>query len=73
MQARAAVMSEPHGRWTIETLEVAEPGPQEVLVRVVRAAFARPMCSPAMGSFRSRVRPCTVMKAPAWSSGWAVP
>ena len=26
MQARAAVMPEPHGRWTIETLEVAEPG-----------------------------------------------
>ena len=34
MQARAAVMPEPHGRWTIETLGVAEPGPQEALVRV---------------------------------------
>jgi len=27
-------MPEPHGRWTIETLEVAEPGPQAALVRV---------------------------------------
>ena len=34
MQAQAAVMPERHGRWTIDTLEVAEPGPQEVKVAV---------------------------------------
>ncbi len=41
MQAKAAVMPEPHGRWTIETLEVAEPGPQEVLVRVVASGICQ--------------------------------
>jgi aryl-alcohol dehydrogenase len=41
MQARAAVMPERHGRWTIDTLEVAEPGPQEVLVRVVASGICQ--------------------------------
>src|SRR5499425_3268826 len=41
MQARAAVMPERHGRWTIETLEVAEPGPQKVLVRVVASGICQ--------------------------------
>ena len=41
MQARAAVMPERFGRWTIETLEVAEPGPQEVLVRVVASGICQ--------------------------------
>ena len=41
MQARAAVMPERHGRWTLETLEVAEPGPQEVLVRVVASGICQ--------------------------------
>jgi aryl-alcohol dehydrogenase len=41
MQTRAAVMSERHGRWTIDTLEVAEPGPQEVLVRVVASGICQ--------------------------------
>lgn len=41
MQARAAVMPERHGRWTIETLEVAAPGPQEVLVRVVASGICQ--------------------------------
>ncbi len=41
MQARAAVMAEPHGRWTIETLDVAEPGPQEVLVRVAASGICQ--------------------------------
>jgi aryl-alcohol dehydrogenase len=41
MQARAAVMPELHGRWTIDTLEVAEPGPQEVLVRVVASGICQ--------------------------------
>ena len=34
-------MPERHGRWTIETLEVAEPGPQEVLVRVVASGICQ--------------------------------
>ena len=41
MQARAAVMPERHGHWMIETLEVAEPGPQEVLVRVVASGICQ--------------------------------
>ena len=60
MQARAAVMSEPHGRWTIETLEVAEPGPQEVLVRVVASGICqtdvharRVLSDPVSGRVRS--------------------
>ncbi len=54
MQARAAVMPEPHGRWTIETLEVAEPGPQEVLVRVVASGICRRVLSdPVSGRVRA--------------------
>jgi aryl-alcohol dehydrogenase len=34
-------MPERHGRWTLETLEVAEPGPQEVLVRVVASGICQ--------------------------------
>ncbi len=41
MQARAAVMSERHGRWTMETLDVAEPGPQEVRVRVMASGICQ--------------------------------
>ena len=72
MQARAAVMPERHGRWTIETLEVAEPGPQEVLVRVVASGICQTDVH-ARDSFPSRVRPCTGMKVPAWLSRWGVP
>jgi aryl-alcohol dehydrogenase len=41
MQARAAIMPERHGRWTIETLEVADPQPNEVLVRVVASGICQ--------------------------------
>lgn len=41
MQARAAVMPERHGRWTMENLEVAEPAPHEVLVRVVASGICQ--------------------------------
>ena len=41
MQAQAAVMPERHGRWRIDTLEVAEPGPQEILVRVVASGICQ--------------------------------
>ena len=41
MQARAAVMPERHGRWTIETVDVAEPGPNEVLVRVIASGICQ--------------------------------
>ena len=41
MQALAAVMREPCGRWSLETVEVAEPGPQEVLVRVVASGICQ--------------------------------
>lgn len=41
MQARAAVMPVRHGRWVIENLEVAEPAPNEVLVRVVASGICQ--------------------------------
>ncbi|MCC6535522.1 MAG: NAD(P)-dependent alcohol dehydrogenase [Burkholderiales bacterium] len=41
MQAHAAVMHERHGRWSMQTLEVAEPGPEEVLVRVVASGICQ--------------------------------
>lgn len=41
MQARAAVMPARHGRWTIEALDVAEPGPHEILVRVVASGICQ--------------------------------
>ena len=41
MQTRAAVMPVRHGRWSIETLEVAEPGPDEVLVRVIASGICQ--------------------------------
>jgi len=41
MQAQAAVMREPHGRWSIESVEVAEPGPNEVRVRVVASGICQ--------------------------------
>ncbi len=41
MQATAAVMPVRHGRWAIETVEVAEPGPKEVLVRVIASGICQ--------------------------------
>ena len=41
MQASAAVMPERYGRWVIEQVEVAEPGPNEVLVRVVASGICQ--------------------------------
>ena len=41
MQANAAVMPERSGRWQIDSLEVAEPGPNEVLVRVVASGICQ--------------------------------
>ena len=41
MPARAAVMPERHGRWTIETLEVAEPGPYEILVHAMASGICQ--------------------------------
>ncbi len=41
MRATAAVMPERHGRWTLESIDVAEPGPREVLVRVVASGICQ--------------------------------
>ena len=41
MQASAAVMPERYGRWVIEQVEVAGPGPNEVLVRVVASGICQ--------------------------------
>jgi aryl-alcohol dehydrogenase len=41
MQALAAVMREPQGRWSMEALQVAEPGPDEVRVRVMASGICQ--------------------------------
>lgn len=41
MQARAAVMPERHGRWSLQDVEVAEPASNEVLVRVVASGICQ--------------------------------
>lgn len=41
MQVEAAVMPERSGRWQIESLDLAEPGPKEVLVRVVASGICQ--------------------------------
>lgn len=41
MQARAALMPERHGRWLLDDVEVADPGPEEVLVRVVASGICQ--------------------------------
>ena len=45
MQATAAVMPVRHGRWNIETVEVDEPAPSEVMVRVTASG---PSSAPAL-------------------------
>ncbi|MET0984666.1 MAG: NAD(P)-dependent alcohol dehydrogenase [Steroidobacteraceae bacterium] len=39
MQIRAAVLEKPHGQFKIETLEIDQPQPSEVLVRIVAAGI----------------------------------
>jgi len=41
MRVRAAVMPARSGRWAIVPLEIAEPGPREVLVRVVASGICQ--------------------------------
>jgi aryl-alcohol dehydrogenase len=41
VDTRAAVMREPHGRWSIERVSVAEPGPEEVRVRVIASGICQ--------------------------------
>ena len=41
MEAQAAVMRERHGRWSMETVTVAEPGPNEVRVRVAASGICQ--------------------------------
>jgi aryl-alcohol dehydrogenase len=41
MQAQAAVMREPRGRWSMEEVSVAEPGPNEVRVRVIASGICQ--------------------------------
>jgi len=41
METQAAVVAECGGPWAIETLEVAEPGPREVRVRVVASGICQ--------------------------------
>ena len=73
MQAQAAVMPERHARWRIHTLEVAEPEPQEALVRVVASGICQTDVHARDGFFRSHIRLCSGMKALAWLSAWALP
>lgn len=41
MQARAAVMAQRGGRWSVDNIEVASPGPGEVRVRVVASGICQ--------------------------------
>jgi aryl-alcohol dehydrogenase len=41
MQVTAAVMPERSGRWALETLELADPAPHEVVVRVVASGICQ--------------------------------
>src|SRR5207342_1767823 len=41
VQVTAAVMPERSGRWSLETLELADPGPREVVVRVVASGICQ--------------------------------
>ena len=41
MQVTAAVMPERSGRWSLETLELAEPAPHEVIVRVAASGICQ--------------------------------
>ena len=41
MRVTAAVMPERSGRWSLEELELADPGPHEVLVRVVASGICQ--------------------------------
>ncbi len=41
MLAQAALMREPHGHWSMETVTVAEPGPDEVRVRVLASGVCQ--------------------------------
>jgi aryl-alcohol dehydrogenase len=40
-QAKAAVMPVRHGRWALETVNVADPAPHEVMVRVVASGICQ--------------------------------
>ncbi|MFT5450283.1 MAG: aryl-alcohol dehydrogenase [Gammaproteobacteria bacterium] len=41
MQTRAAVMAQRGGRWSVDNIEVADPGPGEVRVRVVASGICQ--------------------------------
>jgi aryl-alcohol dehydrogenase len=41
MQTRVAVMAQRGGRWSVDNIEVADPGPGEVRVRVVASGICQ--------------------------------
>ena len=41
MRVTAAVMPERSGRWSLETLDLADPTPHEVIVRVVASGICQ--------------------------------
>ena len=69
MKITAAVVPIRSAPFEIETLDLAEPLAEEVLVRSWPAACATPTCTPAMGISRTcPIRSFAAMKAPALSS-----
>src|SRR4029453_13961948 len=61
------------GRWIMETLEVAEPGPQEVLVRVVASGICQTDVHARDGFFPSPFRAVYGHEVPGGVSRWGGP
>ena len=73
MQIKAAVVGERSGPFAIETLELCEPRPDEVIVRVVASGMCQTDLHGRDGYFEARTRPFTATKAPAWCMLSATP
>ena len=81
VKIRAAVLEEFARPLVVQELELAEPGPGEVLVRLVACGVCHTDMYTASGADPSglRARPCSGTRAPAWSrlsaraSRWCAP
>jgi Zn-dependent alcohol dehydrogenase len=68
MQITAAVAREKFGRFSIEPVELTDPRPDELLVKVAQAECARPTSMDVMATTTRRCRPYLATKAPALCS-----
>ena len=62
MQIKAAVVRERSGPFAIETVELCEPRPDEVIVRVVASGMCHTDLHGRDGYFHSPTRSSTVMR-----------